>query len=79
MSELLKKIFSKRKEKKYLFEHILCYFISKFCKFNKNKIIFLNIMNWQYACNPKYISEELLSREDCSNLDLVWIIDRKTD
>lgn len=66
------------KEKKYILEHIFCYFVSKFCKVKKNKIVFINFINWQYADNPKYLAEEFLAR-GFNNLDLVWFSNNQTD
>lgn len=37
----------------------------------KNKIVFDNFEGKAYGCNPKYIAEALLKRDD--TLDLVWI------
>ena len=67
----------KRPEKMYIFEHIFCYFVRKFCKVKKNKILVCNKNNMQYACNPKYITEELVKR--ISDLDIVWICSKNTD
>lgn len=69
----------KRPEKMYIFEHIFCYFIRKFCKIKKNKIVFVTSTSWQYADNPKYIAEELLKREEANNLELVWIYVNQTE
>lgn len=66
------------KEKLFIFEHIFCYFVSKFCKVKKNKIVFINLMNWQYADNQKYLAEEFLAR-DLKNLDMVWFSNNQTD
>ena len=65
--------FTFNKSEKYQLEHIFCKFVNKFCKVNPNKIVIINMMNWQYACNPKYILEELLKRDDANKLDIVWI------
>lgn len=67
----------KRHEKMYIFEHIYCYLVRKFCKVKKNKILICNKNNMQYACNPKYITEELVKRN--SDLDIVWICSKNTD
>ena len=66
------------KEKKYILEHIFCYFVSKFCKVKKNKIVFINFINWQFADNQKYLAEEFLAR-GLNNLDLVWFSNNQTD
>lgn len=70
--------FKFKDEKKYILEHIFCYFLNKFFKVRKNKIIFANMTNFQFSDNPKYIAEELLKRGK-TNLDLVWFISRGTD
>ena len=62
----------------YLFEHVYCYLCNKFCKVKKNKIVFGNIANMQYSCNPKYLAEELLKR-DVSKFDLVWLVSKGTN
>lgn len=66
------------KEKKYILEHIFCYFVSKFCKVKKNKVVFINFINWQFADNQKYLAEEFLAR-GLNNLDLVWFSNNQTD
>ena len=66
------KIKGKKKEPKYIKEKIMSNFIFHFCKVVQNKIVFINLTNWQYADNPKYIANELLTR-DIKDLDLVWI------
>lgn len=65
--------FTFNKSEKYQLEHIFCKFVNKFCKVNPNKIVFINLNNWQYACNPKYILEELLKRKESKKLDIVWV------
>ena len=62
----------------YLLEHIYCYLFNKFCKVKRNKIVFGNIANKQYSCNPKYLAEELLKR-DVSKFDLVWLVSKNTN
>lgn len=62
----------------YLLEHVFCYLLHRFCKVKKNKIVFGNIANMQYSCNPKYLAEELLKR-DISNFDLVWLVSKTTN
>ncbi len=69
---------SLKRSGRYRIEHLLCKIFSKFCKVDENKIVFINMMNWQYACNPKYIAEELLQRK-IDNLKLVWIVNSQTD
>lgn len=63
---------------RYLLQRCFCFFIKKFCKVRKNKIVIVNVCNWQYSCNPKYISEELLER-NIENYELVWITTKNTD
>ena len=65
-------------DKKYILEPIYCNFVNRFCKVKKNKIVFINFMNWQFADNPKYLAEEFLIR-DIKNLDLVWFTNKNTD
>ena len=70
---------TKNKDNKpYIFEHIFCFVVSKLAKVKKNKIVFINFINWQYADNQKYLAEELLKR-DTSNLDLVWFYNKGTN
>lgn len=64
--------------RKYIFEPIFCNFVHRFCKVKKNKIVFINFMNWQYADNPKYLAEEFLKRNR-KDLDLVWFTNKNTD
>lgn len=70
--------FKFKDEKKYILEHIFCYFIDKFFKVRKNKIIFVNMTNFQFSDSPKYIAEELLKRQG-NDFDLVWFRNRGTD
>lgn len=70
--------FKFKDEKKYILEHIFCYFIDKFFKVRKNKIIFVNMTNFQFSDSPKYVAEELLKRKE-NNFDLVWFRNRGTD
>ncbi|MBQ9245892.1 CDP-glycerol glycerophosphotransferase family protein [bacterium] len=67
-----------KSEPKYILEHIFCYFIHLFFKVKKNKIVFINLTNWQYADNPKYIANEFL-KSDNKKLDFVWIRNMGTD
>lgn len=64
--------------KRYIFEHLFCGFVHRFCKVRKNKIVFINFMNWQYADNQKYLAEEFLKRNR-KDLDLVWFTNKNTD
>jgi len=57
----------------YWLEHVYCNFINHFCKIKPNKFVFINILSWQYADNPKYIANELLKR-NIKNYDLVWLV-----
>ena len=43
----------------------------------KNKIVFINFNGRGYGCNPKYIAEEILSRN--LDLDLVWPVNDMND
>ena len=70
--------FKFKDEKKYILEHIFCYFLNKFFKVQKNKMIFVNMTNFQFSDSPKYIAEELLKRRG-NKFDLVWFINRGTD
>lgn len=72
------KLRCKRGEKKYIFEHLFCNYLYKFGKIKKNKIVFINGSNWQYACNPKYVAEELLHR-NIKDIDMVWVTTNRTD
>ncbi|MCD7779922.1 MAG: CDP-glycerol glycerophosphotransferase family protein [Candidatus Gastranaerophilales bacterium] len=69
---------SLKRSGKYRIEHLLCKFISKFCKVDENKILFVNPLSWQYSCNPKYIAEELLQRK-IEKLHLIWLTEEHTD
>lgn len=62
----------KRPEKMYIFEHIYCYLVRKFCKVKNNKIIIFNALSWNYSCNPKYIALELAKR-NFIDYDIVWV------
>ncbi len=42
-----------------------------------NKIVFSNYLGRSYGCNPKYITEELLKRNE--NYDIVWLINKNTE
>lgn len=61
---------------KYLFKRLFCFFINKFCKVKRNKIVLSNIQGHQYACNIKYLGNELLKNE---NLDIVYLYYSNTD
>lgn len=43
----------------------------------KNKILFINFNGRGYGCNPKYIAEEILSRN--LDFDLVWPVNNMSD
>lgn len=62
----------------YIWEHLYCILLHKFCKVKKNKVVFGNIANMKYSCNPKYLALELLSRNK-KDLDLVWLSSKSTD
>lgn len=67
----------KFKRNQYIVEKIYCRFLNRFAKVKNNKIVFINLTNWQYADNPKYIAQELLNRE-YKNYDLTWITNKGT-
>ena len=71
------KIKIKIKEKSYPIEHLLCNFWFKYAKVQPNKIIFINPVNFQFACNLKYIAGEMLKRN--INADFVWVCNKKTN
>ncbi len=56
-------------------DHSLAILIRKFlsskCKIIDNKIVFMTYQN-DYACNPKYIAEEILKQN--LPFDLVWVV-----
>lgn len=60
----------------FIFERILCFFMHKFIKVKKNKIVICNLNNRQYACNPKYIADELQNHK---SLDIVWLYSKNTN
>ena len=51
--------------------HVLMILLNKFC-LNKKKVVFENFGGRGYGDNPKYIAEELLSRN--LDYDLVWLV-----
>lgn len=73
------KIKKKQKLKKYIFRHIFCYLIDKFCKVDNKKIVMTNPLTWQYADNPKYIANELVQRPEIKDYKLIWLINKSTD
>lgn len=61
-----------------LFDRIFSFFargvLVLFSKVDPKKIIFIPLQK-EYACNPKYICEEILRDEDCKDYTLVWTCD----
>lgn len=45
----------------------------------QGKVVFNNFMGKGYGCNPKYITEALVAREDSAKLDLVWLVDHASE
>ena len=64
-------------KKHYIFEKIFCNIVKNFCKVKNNKILIVNMMNWQYACNLKYIADEIITRN--KDFDFVWLFNKETD
>ena len=52
--------------------------VQKFCKVSPNKVLVVNMMNWQWACNPKYLMKELLTRPESKDLDFIWLTNGST-
>ena len=69
----------KQKNKKYIWRHLFCYLIDKFCKVDNKKIVMTNPLIWQYADNPKYIGNELIKRPEIKDYKLIWLVNRNTD
>lgn len=68
-----------KKNKRYIFKHILCFLFNKLGKVDNKKIVFMNPLTQQYADNPKYIAEELLKRKKSKNFKLIWLVTKNTD
>lgn len=51
-------------------------FVIKRLKIKNNKIVFCNYMGNGYGCNPKYICEELIKRNE--KVDIVWLVKNNT-
>lgn len=62
----------------YFFSRLYFRIVRKYCKTSENKFVVVNMMNWQYACNLKYIVDELLKRPESKNIDFVWLTSGKT-
>lgn len=48
------------------------YYLFRVFPIQKNKIVFCNYLGKGYGCNPKYIAQEILTRNE--NWDLVWLV-----
>jgi len=61
----------------------LAFYINRLLPIQKNKVVFCNIEGTVgYGCNPKYVCEELLRRNNSLSFDqkydLVWLVDDDT-
>ena len=51
--------------------------ISLFLKIKDNRILFTSFNGKQYSCNPKYITEYLLKRNE-NKYEIIWVLNNKT-
>lgn len=71
------------RKKKYIIEPLYnritqkCIFVFYYLPVQKKKIVFVNRDGEGYACNPKYVAEEIIRQKLSCNL--VWLVNKKSE